>query len=428
MGLNLGGFGGKLQNFVDNYGTLVGAAGQLASTESAVKKLEGLGKDAVEDIGFPAGSIYDTVRSDTTFKPFGVTGLPTGTISTDAMGGTQYSLSPEQQALATSLRTGGSSLVDAVLGRGQYGTFNPETGLMQDDMRAGQQDLMNLLQMTDKDDQGRTYRGLKQEQYGDWYVNPFLGDNIQSAEQAAYDRLRAIRTPEEQRAQTALNQNLVAQGRQGLQTAEFGGSPEQFALSKAIEEQKSVDALAAMGMAREDAQRIADQRGKAVFDAREDQKLGSIQRLAALQQQATEKGLGADIASSFLAQSYAPQTQLLQSLTPSIQLSDIATAAGRDMGNYGTNLANTMLNYDLGTRGAAAALRNQTMQGLFDLLISDKTAQGNVAAAQAGGAGGNNIFDIVGGIQKIASQGNPNYDANNPSTWYVGGAPNWYNT
>ena len=40
--LNLGGFGGKLQDFVDNYGTLIGAAGQLASTESAVNKLEGL--------------------------------------------------------------------------------------------------------------------------------------------------------------------------------------------------------------------------------------------------------------------------------------------------------------------------------------------------------------------------------------------------
>ena len=391
----------SIQGFVDNYGTLVGAAGQLASTESAVKKLEGLGKDAVEDIGFPAGSIYDTVKGDTKFKRFGVTGLPTGTISADEFGGTEYSLSPEQKALSDSLRTGGSSLIDAVLGRNQYGTFNPETGLMEDDMRAGQQDLMNLLELTDKDDQGRTYRGLKQEQYDDWYVKPFLGDNIQSAEQAAYDRLRAIRTPEEQRAQTALNQNLVAQGRQGLQTAQFGGSPEQFALSKAIEEQKSVDALSAMGMAREDAQRIADQRGKSVFDAREDQKLGSIQRLAALQQQMAEKGLGADIASSFLSNSYLPQAQLINAMNPSIQLSDIVTASGRDMGNYGMNLANTMLNYDLGTRGAAANLRNQTMQGLFDLLIADKTAQGNVAAAQAGsgsagsGSGGGFTIDPV---------------------------------
>jgi len=386
----------SIQGFVDNYGTLVGAAGQLASSESAVKKLEGLGKEAVEDIGFPAGSIYDTVRSDTTFKPFGVTGLPTGTISTDAMGGTQYSLSPEQQALATSLRTGGSSLVDAVLGRGQYGTLNPDTGLMQDDMRAGQADLINMLEMGDKDAQGRTYRHLKQDDYLKSYTDPFMAASLAAGEQAAYDRLRAIRSPEEQRAQTALNQNLVAQGRQGLQTSQFGGSPEQFALSKAIEEQKSADALAAMGMARQDAEALVNQRRLAMGDARTDQALGSSQRLQALQQQMAEKGLGADIASSFLAQSYAPQTQLLQALAPSIQLSDIATAAGRDMGNYGTNLANTMLNYDLGTRGAAAALRNQTMQGLFDLLIADKTAQGNVAAAQAGSgqnSGDGNFFE-----------------------------------
>jgi hypothetical protein len=156
-----------------------------------------------------------------------------------------------------------------------------------------------------------------------------------------------------------------------------------------------------MGMARQDAEALVNQRRAAIGDARTDQALGSSQRLQALQQQMAEKGLGADIASSFLAQSYAPQTQLLQSLTPSIQLSDIATAAGRDMGNYGMNLGNTLLNYDLGTRGAAANLRNQTLQGLFDLLIADKTAQGNVAAAEAG-AGQNS----GGGI-------NP-YD---PSTW-----------
>ena len=391
----------KGQDFLKDYGTLVGAAGQLASSEKAVKELEGLGKKAVETIGFPAGGIYDTVQSDTKFKPFTVTGLPTGTINTDAMGGTQYSLSPEQQALATSLRTGGSSLVDAVLGRGQYGTLNPDTGLMEDDMRSEQANLINLLEMGDKDAQGRTYRHLKQDDYLKSYTDPFMADSLAAAEQTAYDRLRAIRTPEEQRAQTALNQNLVAQGRQGLQTSQFGGSPEQFALSKAIEEQKSADALAAMGMARQDAEALVNQRRAAIGDARTDQALGSSQRLQALQQQMAEKGLGADIASSFLAQSYAPQTQLLQSLTPSIQLSDIATAAGRDMGNYGMNLGNTLLNYDLGTRGAAANLRNQTLQGLFDLLIADKTAQGNVAAAEAG-AGQNS----GGGI-------NP-YD---PSTW-----------
>ena len=60
--LNLGGFGGKLQDFVDNYGTLIGAAGQLAATESAVNKLEGMGADAKEFIGFPGDqNLYNTI-------------------------------------------------------------------------------------------------------------------------------------------------------------------------------------------------------------------------------------------------------------------------------------------------------------------------------------------------------------------------------
>jgi len=340
----------KGKDFLDDYGTLVGAAGQLASSEKAVEALEGLGEKAVETIGMPktdaAGNpvgIYDTVKSDTIFKPFTVTGLPTGTINTDAMGGTEYSLSPEQEALATSLRTGGSTLIDAILGRNEFGTPDPITGEMKDDARSGMGYLQKLL--------------------GD----PFKAENLAKTEQSTYDRLREIRTPEEERAQIALNSALIAGGRQGLQTSQYGGSPEQFALSKAIEEQKSKDVVSAMGLAREDAQAQANANA------------------GALTQMLAEKGFGVDALNTFLDQSYAPQSNLLASIMPSIQLSDIVTASGRDLGNYGMNLGNALLNYDLGTRGAAANLRNQTLQGLFDLLIADKTAKGNVAAAQAGG-------------------------------------------
>ena len=150
-----------LSGFIDNYGTLIGASGQLAATESAVNKLEGMGADAKEFIGFPGDqNLYNTIAGTTTFKPFGVTGLPMGSVQTDAQGGAAFSLSPEQEALAKSLRTGGSSLIDAVLGRGQYGTFDPATGQYTDDMRSEQANLMRLLEVGDKDAQGRTYRHL----------------------------------------------------------------------------------------------------------------------------------------------------------------------------------------------------------------------------------------------------------------------------
>tara|TARA_R110002020_G_scaffold110693_1_gene255673 strand:- start:10523 stop:11758 length:1236 start_codon:yes stop_codon:yes gene_type:complete len=387
--LNLGGFGGKLQDFVDNYGTLIGAAGQLASTESAVNKLEGMGKDAKEFIGFPGGTdLYNTIAGTTTFKPFGVTGLPMGSVQTDAQGGANFALSDEQTALAKSLRTGGSSLIDAVLGRGQYGTFDPATGQYTDDMRSGQADLMRLLEVGDKNALGQTYRDLQQQNYMTQLTDPFSAANLAEAEQTAYDRMRAIRTPEEERAQIGLNQSLIGQGRQGLQTAQYGGSPEQFALSKAIEEQKASDALAAMGMARQDAQSLANQRALAMGEARTDQTLRSQQRLSALGQQALEKELGANIAGSFLTQSYAPQTALIQAMQPSIDLANISTAARRDLGGQTMNLGQSYLDYDLGTRGAATNLRNQTLQGLFDLLIAKEAGSATRDAAATNSGGG----------------------------------------
>ena len=410
--LNLGGFGGKLQDFVDNYGTLIGAAGQLAATESAVNKLEGMGADAKEFIGFPGGTdLYDTIAGTTTFKPFGVTGLPMGSVQTDAQGGAAFSLSPEQEALAKSLRTGGSTLIDAVMGRGQFGTYDPATGEWKQDMMAELPRLQNLLEVGDKDALGRTYRDLQQQNYMTQLTDPFSAASLADAEQTAYDRMRAIRTPEEERAQTALNSALVAGGRQGLQTAQFGGSPEQFALSKAVEEQKAADAMMAMQMARQDAQTLANQRALAMGEARTDQELRSQQRLASLQELARQKGLGADIASSFLTQSYAPQTALIQAMQPSIDLANISTAARRELGGQTLNLGQSYLDYDLGTRGAAVNLRNQTLQGLFDLLVAREAgnAARDASANQANSGGG--------------------FDPKDPTTWYPGGgAPNWYNT
>ena len=50
------------------------------------------------------------------------------------------------------------------------------------------------------------------------------------------------------------------------------------------------------------------------------------------------------------------------------------------------------MGYDLGAQSAAANIRNQTMKGLFDLLISNNNAKANTASAaiNASGSGGIN--------------------------------------
>jgi len=375
---------------------LLGAAGQIAATESAISRLRDLGAEGKETIGMPAGSLYDTVAGATTFKPFSVYSLP-GSVTTTGTGGTTFALSPEQQALEASLRTGGQSLYDiGIMGRGQ-GAIDPATGLPTDDARAGQADLISLLEQPG-------YRGLKQDEYMQAFRDPFQAPALAAGEQTLFDRIREIRMPEEERARVALQQQLVAGGRQGLQTAQYGGSPESFALNKAIEEQRSQDAIAAMNFARQDAQLLADANLRAIQEGRADQELGSLTRLRALQQQAQEKQIAGQIAESMIAGSYRPTEALIAQTQPSLNLADIATVAGRQLGGYGSELGRASLDYDLGAEGAAVNLRNQLLQGLFGMLTQANQPQPTVnviTGTGTGGTGGTGGFTWPGGLSDI---------------------------
>lgn len=83
-----------------------------------------------------------------------------------------------------------------------------------------------------------------------------IGVDRASREQQIYDRLQALSNPVAQRAQLDLDATLFGQGRTGLRTDAYGGTPEQLALSKAIQEQQSADAVKAMNMVTN--QRTAD--------------------------------------------------------------------------------------------------------------------------------------------------------------------------
>jgi len=207
---------------------LLGTVGQVATTESAISDLRGMGESAKTFIGFPEEqSLYDTIEESTQFKPFTVTAMP-GSVATTAKGGTTYSLSDEQTALEQSLRTGGSTLVDALLGRGTYGTLDPQTGLYSQNLRAGQQGLINLMEVNARDAQGQTFRGTRQAEYIRDLTDPFSAVNLAGTESTVFDRLQALRAPGEERERLALDQKLFAQGRQGLRTAQYGGSPEEL--------------------------------------------------------------------------------------------------------------------------------------------------------------------------------------------------------
>jgi hypothetical protein len=63
-----------------------------------------------------------------------------------------------------------------------------------------------------------------------------VGQDPAAQQAAIYEQIRATQMPEEERQRLAMQENLFASGRGGLQTAQYGGSPEQFAYEKARQE------------------------------------------------------------------------------------------------------------------------------------------------------------------------------------------------
>jgi hypothetical protein len=75
--------------------------------------------------------------------------------------------------------------------------------------------------------------------------------SYQDRDQSAYDRIRAMQEPGEQRAGTDLESRLAAQGRLGLASSEYGSSPEMFAHQMAINEAKNNAAYQAIGISQQ---------------------------------------------------------------------------------------------------------------------------------------------------------------------------------
>jgi hypothetical protein len=109
---------------------------------------------------------------------------------------------------------------------------------------------------------------------------------VDQREQDVYQRMRTAMSPEEERQRLALEQRMAAQGRMGVQTAQFGGTPEQLALAKAQEEARNTAMLNAMQFAGQEQQRQAQ------------------------------------LGSGMLASGYVPQAQLLSALQPGMTASE----------------------------------------------------------------------------------------------------------
>jgi hypothetical protein len=200
-----------------------------------------------------------------------------------------------------------------------------------------------------------------------------VGMPMGAREQEVYDRIRATQLGEEERQRLALEERLAGQGRLGVRTAMFGGTPEQFALSQAQEEAQNRAALAAIQQAQAEQQQQAAIGSQ--FTGLGAGLLSQQQALDAAQQQ---MGLAA------LQGAYIPQAAMLSAFSPALNVASLADVARRQQGEL--DLEAQMANIS-GTVGQRAALAN-LYGGIYGGL-------GSGIGGLFGGQLGASIFDQI---------------------------------
>lgn len=244
-----------------------------------LKNLGGISSDVANTVG-DVNNLAGTVKDYGTFKPYTVTG-GTGNVNVTEGGGYTMGLTPEQQAFQQQMF-------------GQAGTMLGQAG-------QGIQDRTNQL----------------------------------------FGQMQQSLAPQQERDRLALEERLAAQGRLGVNTAMYGGTPDEFQLNKAQQEAMN----------------------QAYF--------GSRQAALGEQKQAAELG------QAFLKSSYAPESQLLSLLSPSINLSNISTTAG-------TNVGGMLSELGLGGLTARTNIESERNRLLGDLLRTVGAGSTGLANASTG--------------------------------------------
>lgn len=177
---------------------------------------------------------------------------------------------------------------------------------------------------------------------------------IAQTEQDIYNRMLEIAAPERQRQSLALEERLAAQGRLGTSSAAYGGAtPEQLALATAQQEQLN--------------------------------QLGLSARQQALAEQAQAAGLGAD----FMTAGYMPQAQMLNMLSPAINLANIVSTGDREA-------AGLMSQLGLGGLGMESNLEAQRSGLMGDLYATVAQASTGLSSSLGGGSATGNPYIDAG--------------------------------
>ncbi len=359
----------------------------------------------------------------TEFRPFAVTSALGGAQATPT-GGMGFTLTPEQEAIRQQLTQAGTGLISdreslADVYRQAAGEFGvggaPEMGR---DVLLGLEAELGGLGL------GSSRR--REEEL----ISMLSSQPDMNRQQQIYQELEAMQAPARERERLALEQRLFSQGRGGVQTAMFGGTPEELARAKAVEEARLGSAVQSRQLAEQEAARRSAQTLQAIRQGTAEtgmfgelglqgRQLGLTQAdlesrarqeasRQALAYQAQQLGLG----TSLLGEAYRPQQELLATVQPSLDLANIGAAGQRQLAHLQAALTEAGLQSKLGAEVAGANLRQQQIQAISNIITGNRAAQaqeraaGSTAAGASGGGAGffQELFNL-GAFDKFGSAG-----------------------
>lgn len=380
-------------------GGLTGAASG-AGVNDAVARLQALGQAGLTDYT----NLAKTATEGINFTPYTLTSA-LGTTKQTAPGVISQELTPQQQANVNAAQQQQASLYGAAVpdtsGISQGAFTGAQSQLGQ--VGAGQEDLAAL-----RAGYGTAAQGM----------TGMLGGSTTGMADQLFQQQQAMRSPVQQRQQLELENRLRAQGRLGTSTAAYGGTPEQLAMAKAVQEQQSADAFNSMTQAE---QMATSQQARALG-------LGSATSTLAQAQQALRQGDIANAQGLFnigsaaaqlpqqmqgqnIAQAGQLQSQALAPAAAQLQQAQLAGTMGQQRAQTGyqagglfASTAGAGLQERLTAESAAAALRGKQYTSALGALANKGGESGTAAGLvqQMLGRGiskdGENLIDSAGNI------------------------------
>ena len=244
------------------------------------------------------------------------------------------------------------------------------------------------------------------------------GQGVGARETDVYNRMRAMQAPEEQRQQLALEERLYNQGRGGVQTNMYGGTPEQFALSKAQAEAQNQASLMAMQQAQaEQAQQasigsqfagLGSDLASAEGAMRDAQQKRAYESMGfGSQQYGAATGLASDqqaLNMALLTGSYVPQANMLNQISATDMFPQLQQQAQQyGVGNYSEGMMSG-IQARMAAETARANLLGQVGTGLLSGLTQPiANGNGGIGTVLGGILGGNSDVRLKTNIDKVAT-------------------------